>query len=147
MRFGLLGPLEVIDDHGRAVDLGGLQARTVLAVLLVAGGRLVTVDTLLDVVWGDQPPPSAAGTLQSYVSRLRRRFGEGAQLLWEPPGYRLAVQPADVDFRRFEALADEGRALLAAGRTTDAADTLRPPRPCGGGRRWPSWPTASSRPA
>src|SRR3954469_16036357 len=131
MRFGLLGTLEVIDDGGAPVDVGGAQPRTVLAVLLLAGGHVVTVDTVVDAVWGEDPPGSAAGTLHTYVSRIRRAIEpdrtRGTQpklLLWEPPGYRLAVDPADIDFLRFEQLAGEGRALLDAGRLDEARTTL-----------------------
>jgi DNA-binding SARP family transcriptional activator len=131
MRFGLLGSLAVLDDEGRALELGGNQSRTVLAVLLAAAGRVVTAEALVDAIWGEEPPASAPGTLQSYISRLRRelepdraRGADARILLWEPPGYRLAVDAADVDFRRFEALADEGRALLAAGRAAEARDVL-----------------------
>jgi DNA-binding SARP family transcriptional activator len=131
MQFGLLGSLAVLDDDGRQVDLGGNQSRTVLAVLLAAGSRVVTAESLVDTLWGDDPPASAPGTLQSYVSRLRReleparaRGAEARLLLWEPPGYRLAVEAAQVDFRRFEALADQGRSLLAAGDAAAARDVL-----------------------
>jgi DNA-binding SARP family transcriptional activator/tetratricopeptide (TPR) repeat protein len=130
LQFGVLGSLVVHDDAGRALDLGGNQARTVLAVRLAAAGRVVTAETLVDVLWGDDPPASAPGTLQSYVSRLRRELepgrnrGEDARILrWEPPGYRLAVDAGDVDFRRFEALADQGRALLAQ-RPAESRDVL-----------------------
>ena len=130
MRFGLLGTLEVVDDRGEVVDLGGLQPRTVLAILLVAGGRVVTADAVVDELWGDEPPATATGTLQSYVSRLRRVLeasrgrSDHKVLLWEPPGYRLAVPPEDVDLHRFEVLADEGRSLLSAGRTEEAREAL-----------------------
>src|SRR5688572_19550794 len=127
MRFGLLGSLSVLDDAGRPLDLGGNQSRTVLAVLLGAAGRVVTAEALVDILWGEDPPASAPGTLQSYISRLRRELERGGVariLLWEPPGYRLAVEAGDVDFRRFEALADEGRTLLAAGRAGEARDVL-----------------------
>lgn len=131
MQFGLLGSLAVLDDAGRPLDLGGNQSRTVLAALLAAAGRVVTAEALVDILWGEDPPASAPGTLQSYISRLRRELepdrarGAGATvLLWEPPGYRLAVDAGDVDFRRFEALADEGRALLAAGRAAEAREVL-----------------------
>jgi DNA-binding SARP family transcriptional activator len=121
IHFGLLGPLEVAID-GKQVDIGGIQPRTVLAVLLAAAARVVSADAIADAVWGDDAPASATGTLQSYVSRLRRvlepgrgRGEQGTLLLYEPPGYRLAVPGDAVDFRRFEALADNGRALLTAG--------------------------------
>ena len=131
MRFGLLGSLEVTAGDGRVVDLGGAQPRTVLAVLLVADGSVVTADALVDAVWGDAPPASANGTLQTYVSRLRRALEPGrgrgddpTVLIREPSGYRLAVAPDDVDVRRFEALADRGRELVAAGRPADAREVL-----------------------
>jgi DNA-binding SARP family transcriptional activator/tetratricopeptide (TPR) repeat protein len=131
VRFGLLGSLEVADDAGAPVDVGGAQPRTVLALLLGAAGRVVTGDALVDALWPDEPPPSAAGTIQSYISRLRRALepvrGRGAPatvLVREPAGYRLAVDAEAVDFRRFEHLADEGRALLAAGRAAEGRDAL-----------------------
>ena len=131
MQFGLLGSLVVVGNDGRALDLGGNQSRAVLAVLLAAAGRVVTAESLVDILWGEDPPASAPGTLQSYISRLRRelepgraRGAEARILLWEPPGYRLAVGTDDVDFRRFEARADQGRSLLAAGRPDDARDVL-----------------------
>ncbi len=67
MRFGVLGPLEVINDNGDPVDVGGPQSRIVLASLVAAGGRPISVDALFEAVWGDRPPGSAAGTLQSYI--------------------------------------------------------------------------------
>jgi DNA-binding SARP family transcriptional activator/tetratricopeptide (TPR) repeat protein len=131
MRFGLLGSLEVVDDSGAPVDVGGAQPRLLLAMLLAAGGRIVAVDALIEAVWSEHPPASAAGTLQSYVSRLRRQLepgraagGDAKVLLWEPPGYRLDVDREQVDFRRFERLADEGRELLDAGDAAEARTVL-----------------------
>src|SRR4029434_4654087 len=96
VEFRLLGSLEVIID-GASVDVGGTQPRTVLAMLLVAGGRVVPAESLIAALWGHNPPDSAAGTLQSYVSRLRRILvpggarGDAAKVLaWDPPGYHLA---------------------------------------------------------
>ena len=101
-------------------------------MLLAAAGRIVTAESIVDALWGEDRPVSASGTLQSYVSRLRRQLEKGEQarlLLWESPGYRLAVDAADVDFRRFEALADQGRALLAAGGPmTPGPSSSRPTR-------------------
>jgi DNA-binding SARP family transcriptional activator len=121
VEFRLLGNLEVSVD-GSPVDVGGTQPRTVLAMLLVAGGRVVPAESIVEALWGHSPPDSAAGTLQSYVSRLRRVLvpngarGEAAKLLaWDPPGYKLVVGAKALDTRRFEALADQGRGLLLAG--------------------------------
>ncbi len=121
MEFRLLGNLEVSRD-GAPVDVGGTQPRTVLAMLLVAGGRVVPAESIIEALWGHDPPDSAAGTLQSYVSRLRKALvpggarGEAAKVLaWDPPGYKLVVGSKALDTRRFESLADQGRGLLLAG--------------------------------
>jgi DNA-binding SARP family transcriptional activator/tetratricopeptide (TPR) repeat protein len=123
VRFGLLGPLTVLDDAGASVELGGRQPRLVLAALLVADGRAVSVEALIDAVWGERPPATATGTLQSYVSRLRRVLG-AERLVWEDAGYRLDVDGGDVDFRRFESLAEAGRARLDAGDPRAARELL-----------------------
>jgi DNA-binding SARP family transcriptional activator len=121
VEFRLLGNLEVSRD-GAPVDVGGTQPRTVLAMLLVAGGRVVPAESIIEALWGHDPPDSAAGTLQSYVSRLRRVLvpggarGEAAKVLaWDPPGYKLVVGSKALDTHRFEVLADQGRGLLLAG--------------------------------
>ncbi|HEX6238298.1 MAG TPA: BTAD domain-containing putative transcriptional regulator [Acidimicrobiales bacterium] len=130
MQFRLLGNLEVIDDGGAALDIGGTQPRTVLAMLLVAPGRVVPAASIIDALWAESPPSSAAGTLQSYVSRLRRILGRAARrpgsevLAWDAPGYRLDVPRDSVDIHRFQALADEGRAQLDAGDPAAAHETL-----------------------
>jgi DNA-binding SARP family transcriptional activator len=130
VEFRLLGNLEVADG-GAPVDVGGAQPRTVLAMLLVAGGRVVPAESIIEALWGHDPPASAAGTLQSYVSRLRRALvpggarGEAAKVLaWDPPGYKLAAEPGALDTRRFEELADAGRALLTAGDAEGARAAL-----------------------
>lgn len=119
-----LGQLEVVDDSGSIVDLGGRQPRLMLTVLLAASGRALPVDTLVDAVWGDAPPASAVGTLQSYVSRLRRRLGDQITLRFDDAGYRLEVAPDHVDAWRFERLADAGRAALDAGSPEEARRLL-----------------------
>jgi DNA-binding SARP family transcriptional activator len=132
VQYRVLGSLEVVGGDGARVEVGGTQPRTLLAILVAAAGRIVPVDTLIDAIWPGRTPDSAAGTLQSYVSRLRReleperpRGAEARVLVWEPPGYRLDLDPDEVDFRRFERLADEGRDLLRAGDAEGARERLR----------------------
>ena len=71
MEFGVLGSLQVTDDDGQPVDVGGRQPRVLLTALVVAGGGPITADALIEAIWGDDPPRSALGPLQTYVSRLR----------------------------------------------------------------------------
>ncbi len=123
MRYSLLGPLQVSDDDGAPVVVSGRQLRLVLTVLLVSVGRRVTAEALVDAVWGDGPPATAAGTLQSYISRLRSHLGAGT-VVWDDAGYRLDVAADDVVHVRFEALADRGRELLDAGDPAAAREAL-----------------------
>ena len=128
MEFRVLGSLEVLDGD-RSVPLGGPKQRAVLAALLVDADRVVSIDQLLEVLWGDAPPETALKTLRTYVFRLRRaleRFGEsGAALLTKPPGYVLQVGNEGFDARRFERGVTEGERLLAQGLAEAAAERLR----------------------
>jgi predicted ATPase/DNA-binding SARP family transcriptional activator/class 3 adenylate cyclase len=118
VKFLVLGPLEVLDGD-TPVRLGGVKQRLLLAALLVHINTVVSVDRLVDILWGDEPPVDAAATLQNYVSRLRatlepgRAAGDpGTVLLTRPPGYLLRVDPDQVDASGFERLVGEvhGRA-------------------------------------
>ncbi len=107
MWVGVLGPLEV-RRAGDPVDLGAPKPRTLLAALALAGGRPVSVDALLDLVWGGSPTPGALSTLHAYVSGLRKalepdraRRTASEVLVTQAPGYALRVAPADVDAGRF----------------------------------------------
>src|SRR3954451_1536846 len=120
----LLGPVEVFDD-GRPLELGGPQQRAVIAHLALDVGRVVPVDRLVDRLWGEEPPRTPLGTLQSYVSRLRRvveperEAGAAPQVLVsEAPGYVLRLGPDAVDVHRFTAIVNEARAAAAAGYAT-----------------------------
>jgi DNA-binding SARP family transcriptional activator/ABC-type glycerol-3-phosphate transport system substrate-binding protein len=112
VEYRTLGVLAVRDGHG-PVTLGGRRQQLVLAVLLQHANELVTTDGLIDAVWGETPPETARKTLQVYVSRLRHQLGDGA-IESHAEGYRLRVDPRDVDAERFVELADEGRRQLAA---------------------------------
>src|SRR5688500_8205222 len=112
MSFCVLGPLEA-QLGGDALALGGAKQRAVLAVLLLRAGEVVSVERLVDEVWGDEPPPSAAHTLESYVSRIRQLFnGHGPLLVRRGAGYALELGEAALDARGFVDLQE--RASLAA---------------------------------
>lgn len=127
MEYRVLGPLEA-RSNGRALDLGGPKQRAVLAVLLLHANEVVSVDALIDAIWGENAPETAAGAIHGSVSRLRKALEpEGAPyeiLRTHPPGYTLAVAPAELDRERFSRLAAEGRAALARGDASRAATTL-----------------------
>src|SRR3954465_9008492 len=76
MDFRVLGPLEV-SDGGRAVALGGLKQRSLLAMLLQHANAIVSTDHLQAELWGDAPLASADNSIQVYVSRLRRELEPG----------------------------------------------------------------------
>jgi DNA-binding SARP family transcriptional activator len=106
MEFRILGPLEVEAD-GRALALGAPKQRALLAALLLAPNRAVSVDRLVDVLWLDDPPAGAANALQYHVSQLRKLLGEA--VLTQEPGYLLRVEPEHVDALRFERLIADGK--------------------------------------
>ena len=124
MRFCVLGPLEAY-ANGHRVAIGGGRERALLALLLVHSGEIVSRDRLIDELWGGEPPSSGSQSLDVYLSRLRKAFREaGASnvLATRPPGYVLYAD--ETDARRFEILAGEGRAALAAGDAGRAAERL-----------------------
>jgi DNA-binding SARP family transcriptional activator len=123
VEFQLLGPVKA-RAAGSPVEIGGPRQRAVLALLLLHANRVLPSELLIDDVWGERPPPSAASTLSSYVSRLRRALGADA-LLSAPAGYELRVAPERIDVLRFRALAEEGRAHLARGEPRRAAAALQ----------------------
>ena len=102
----VLGPLEVVRD-GKPVRLGSPQQRRLIAMLAVHANDVVSSDHLVDVLWGEDPPPSATHSLQTLVSRLRAALGED-RLETRPPGYRLRVASGEVDALRFEELVRAG---------------------------------------
>ena len=121
MRYGILGPLEVVGPDGQEVELGGPRQASVLAALLVDAGRVVSLDSLIDRVWGGKPPSTAAATIQGYVSNLRKALEPGktartpsSVLVSKANGYSLLADPTTVDASVFESLVGEGRALLSS---------------------------------
>ena len=125
MLFRLLGPLEV-DDGDRPLPLGEGRHRIVLVLLLLHRNEAVPSERLIDALWGEAPPPTAAKVLQNHVSRLRRELGDrdGRRLQTRGHGYRLVVDGGEVDADRFEALLREGGQALAEERAADARARL-----------------------
>jgi DNA-binding SARP family transcriptional activator/class 3 adenylate cyclase len=110
LAFRLLGPLEVTDG-GRPVTLGGPRQRLVLAHLLLAANRVVTMDELIEKVWDEEPPRAARNTIQSYVSHLRAALGPD-RIEGRSPGYVIHAEPEELDVLRFEQLLRRARRLL-----------------------------------
>ena len=106
------------------VGLGGARQRAVLAYLLIHRGEALSVDRIVDALWGESPPATATKTVQVYVSRLRKILGADA-LVTRGHGYALIADPDGVDADRFERLAVDGRNRLAAGDAPGAAETLQ----------------------
>ncbi|MDF2739153.1 MAG: transcriptional regulator, putative ATPase, winged helix family [Actinomycetia bacterium] len=131
MQFRILGPLEVLDGQ-RPVELGRPKQRAVLAVLLLHANQVVTLDRLIEELWGEQPPAQATASLQAYISNLRRALEPerpartpSRVLVTQPPGYRLVVDLENLDAARFMALAEQGHRLLEAERPGPAVQALR----------------------
>src|SRR5215213_7628319 len=103
MRYQILGPLEV-EDGSRPVTLPQGRQRLLLAVLLANANQVVSRDRLIDALWEDAPPPTAAGSLHNLVSGVRRVVGDA--LVTRDGGYVLHVVPGECDAERFAALAE-----------------------------------------
>ena len=119
----LLGPLE-IERAGRPVAIGGRAQRALLTRLLLDAGRTVSVDRLVDDLWGESAPASAQKMVQIYVSMLRKALPEGV-IVTRSPGYAVELPTEGIDLVRFENLRERGRAALAAGAAAEARDLLR----------------------
>ena len=129
LQIGILGPLEVRRD-GVPIPIGRAKQRALLALLATETGRTVSVDRMVDELWGDEPPSKAAASLQAYVSNLRKllepdrpKGSQATVLVTEQPGYRLDLPEGAVDAARFEALSSAGRVALDDGAVADALDT------------------------
>ena len=118
IEFRVLGPLQMLRD-GRPLPLGGLKQRGLLALLLLDRNRVVPRDRLVDALWAENPPASAANSVQVYVSKLRgllddEHRDERGALATEPPGYVLRVPVGALDADELERLLAEGKAALGA---------------------------------
>jgi predicted ATPase/DNA-binding SARP family transcriptional activator len=124
MEIRILGPLDVVGETAD-VAVGGPRVRLLLALLLARGGELVSADRLVEELWDADPPDRARHALATTVYRLRDALGgDGWRLETRPPGYQLKISPHELDARRFEDLAGQGRQALTDGRPQDAAALL-----------------------
>jgi DNA-binding SARP family transcriptional activator len=121
MEFRILGPLEVVDQD-ISLRLGGAQERALLALLVLHANEIVSVDRIVEEVWGSAPPTSAAKIVQIHISQLRKALG-GERIVTRAPGYLLCIEPGALDLHRFEGLVDEARRSepkIAAGKLREA---------------------------
>ncbi|MEU0690691.1 BTAD domain-containing putative transcriptional regulator [Streptomyces uncialis] len=131
MEFQILGPMEAFDD-GRSLALGGTKQKATLGYLLLQANRAIATSQLLHALWPvGEAPVSARKVLQNAVWGLRRALTASAPpdgtpaLVTQPPGYKLRVDPDDIDFFRFQGQVEAGRTRLAAGEPERAALILR----------------------
>ena len=131
LQFRVLGPLEV-DAGSGPIPLGGPKQRMVLAHLLIRANELVPAETLVDEVWGEEPPKGARNIIQTYVSHLRKVLGHD-RIQSQTPGYRLRLDASELDTARFDALLKDAKKALpidpniAVGTLDDALALWRGP--------------------
>ena len=120
MEFAILGPLRVTGPDG-PIEINAPKQRALLATLLVSHrSDVVSAERLIDVLWDEDPPPTAAKALQVHVSQLRRALG-AETIVTRPTGYAVTLQPGELDLERFETLVDRARSAPPE----QAADLLR----------------------
>src|ERR1700759_603810 len=103
LEIRLLGPFDVVVE-GRPVEISGAKRQALLAMLALPPGRVVSVDTLIDALWGSDLPSSPRNAVQHHVARIRAAIGREA-IAASPEGYALAE--AEVDAVRFERLLED----------------------------------------
>ena len=107
--FRILGPLEVVGPDG-PVPVGGPNQKALLGLLLVHAGEVLSTDHIVDVLWEGNPPRTATTSLWNLIAQLRRLLPPDV-LVTKPPGYRLQIDPGELDLARFEKLVAEARRL------------------------------------
>jgi len=120
--FRVLGPLEVWDSE-RPLELRASKQRALLAILVFRRGEVLSVDVLVDALWGEEPPRTAIPALRNYVSQLRSLLGPDL-LLSRGGGYVLEVAEEQVDLGRFQRLTGEGRAASGEERAAKLREAL-----------------------
>ena len=121
--FGLLGPLEVVED-GRNVPLRAPKQRALLALLLLRRGEVVSVESIAEQLWGGDPPATGTKAVRVYVGELRKSLGADL-IITRAGGYAIPRDGIETDVDRFEQLAAEGRRRFDGGDAHGAARTFR----------------------
>jgi DNA-binding SARP family transcriptional activator len=127
IEFRILGPLELSSD-GRLLPLGSPKQRALLGLLLVHANETVARDHLIEELWAAAAPATVESGLHVYLSRLRRLLasaGASGVLVRDAHGYRLRVEPEQLDADRFERLVSEGGEAVATDNALVAAERLR----------------------
>jgi SARP family transcriptional regulator, regulator of embCAB operon len=131
MYFKVLGPLEMSIDE-RLCTPHAAKVRQVLALILFRANQVVSLDSLIEELWGNHPPRSAVTTTQTYIYQLRKTIAghtstavAEATIRTVPPGYVLSIDDHQLDSRRFSRLVEEGRELLSTQQLTAAAQRFR----------------------
>jgi DNA-binding SARP family transcriptional activator len=130
MKFTVLGSFEVSGDDNICTP-SAPKVRKVLALMVLRARQVVSIETMIQELWEDDPPRSAVTTAQTYIYQLRQIFdqlqaaeGMRGSIITRPPGYLLNIADAQIDASRFTTLLENGRALLNRD-TEAAAGTLR----------------------
>jgi DNA-binding winged helix-turn-helix (wHTH) protein len=124
----LLGGVEAVVVDGRSVTLGGQRQRAILALLAIEVGRVVSVERLIDSVWGEAPPETVRASLQVHISQLRRAFtdaGLPGAIETRPPGYVLVLDREAIDLHRFPNDVEQARAAAYSGNIAEAGRLAR----------------------
>jgi len=124
MRFSILGPLLAEADDGTPMGLTRPSQRSTLAVLLLHARQPPTRAFLIDALWGDTPPGDAEAALRVRIRDLRRALVGHDRLVTHQSGYRMVIEPGELDIASFQSLAAHGRAALDSGTAEDAARLL-----------------------
>ena len=122
--FSVLGPVSLIAVDGTTIPLGGTRQRCFLALLLLDANRVLSVEALIEGVWGEQPPNTAQTMLHQFASRLRPLVEPTATLVTRKPGYALELPPDAIDANRFAAAVEAGKALIGAGKPEEGVGVL-----------------------
>ena len=111
--FQILGPLTVVDPCGVDLTPRSAHQRTLLADLIIHANQVVSIDRLLDDLWGERPPLTARSSLHNLVSRLRKALG-AETVITRAPGYAILIQPEQLDSVCFERLVQKAMSRLTA---------------------------------